>query len=78
MAVITAAGYSFGPFTPGYALSGFTSVIGVGPYLPGYATFSNIDDKLLMWQSPYFINQNCPTVGPARPTTGQVYPRGYS
>lgn len=33
---------------------------------------------LQIWQNPLFINAHCPAVGPTRPTTGQVYPRGYS
>lgn len=78
MAIITPEGYSFGPLLPGYALSGYNQLTSQGELLAGFSAFAEIDDKLMIWQSPYFINQNCPTTGPTRPTTGQVYPRGYS
>jgi hypothetical protein len=78
MAVVIADGYSFGPLLPGFSTTDYNEVISSGPYLSGFSDSSDIDNKLMMWQSPYFINQNCPTVGPARPTAGQVYPRGYN
>jgi hypothetical protein len=33
---------------------------------------------LQIWQNPVFFQQYCLATGPTRPTTGQVYPRGYS
>jgi hypothetical protein len=69
---------SFGPLLLGFATSDYNEVFSSGPYLSGFSDSSNIDNKLLPWQSPYFVNEYCPTVGAARPTTGQVYPRGYN
>lgn len=46
----------------------------------GYTNSTQIADGniLLIWQNPLFFQKYCPTAGPTRPATGQVYPRGYS
>lgn len=64
---------------PGYAFDGLGSSIS-NDFDPGYTNSAQISDEafFLIWQNPVFFQQNCPAAGPTRPTTGQVYPRGYS
>lgn len=62
---------------------GYTSTIEIeltsdnSPEL-GYGSQEFTTAFILIWQNPLFIQQYCPVTGPVRPTTGQVYPRGYS
>lgn len=43
-----------------------------------YSSPELTDPLLQIWQNPLFFQPYCPVTGPVRPTTGQVYPRGYS
>lgn len=45
---------------------------------PGYGSQELTVALLYIWQNPVFFQTYCPAAGPTRPTTGQVYPRGYS
>lgn len=68
-------------FEVGNHLSGYTSPTSDSLIEPGYGSQEVTTPLLLIWQNPLFFEKYCTGGGgggPARPTTGQVYPRGYS
>lgn len=64
----------------GYSTDRFSDSVLSNALELGYTNSEEIsfDEIFVIWQNPVFISPYCPAAGPARPTTGQVYPRGYS
>jgi hypothetical protein len=77
MAVITSLGISSNSDDTRFAVSNISNPISSNNN-DTRAAFENTQNLTQIYANPLFINAYCPAVGPTRPTTGQVYPRGYN